>query len=558
MSFSSFQEAPVKEFIRDAVVETVSSYMEKNFGYLPEKVEVERTTQERFGDFTTNVALASARRVGKLPRDLASELAGLLSEQGKEIFSRVEVAGPGFINFTLSYPFIWQSVDSLIEGNYLAFEKRDFPRFLVEFVSANPTGPLHIGHGRGAAFGDALCRLLASTGYPVESEYYINDAGNQMKILGRSLYIRYLQLHGIETEMPEDHYQGEYLVDLARELIREKGDSFVPYDEAHLEFFVEYAGEKILEGIRKDLEDFRVSFDRWYSEKSLHDRGTVDRSIEKLKELGFVYEKDGALWFRSTEFGDDKDRVVVRQNGEKTYFAADIAYHLDKFERGYDKLIDIWGADHHGYVNRLKAAVQALGRSADDLEVILVQFVTLIKDGKSVSMSTRAGQFETLRDVMNEVGTDAARFFYLMRSAHSHLEFDLDLAKETTSENPVYYVQYAHARICSLFREAGERGFAISGKLSVSGLEGDEDRSIMMKLLDFRDLLGEAARALEPHRIPFYLIELARLFHSYYNKYRFLDEERELSLRRLALASAVREVLKKGLEIIGVSAPERM
>ncbi len=550
----------MKEIIRAAVVEHLLEFFESRFGIHPDRVDVEKTTSENFGDYTTNAALVHSKRLSRKPRELADEIRDFLSEreEGRR-FSRIEVAGPGFVNLYLSREFVWELVDSILSGgDYLSIEKKEGPRFLVEFVSANPTGPLHVGHGRGAAFGDALCRLLEFAGYPVDSEYYINDAGNQMKVLGKSLYIRYLQMLGEDIELPDDHYRGEYLIDIAREIVEERGGEFMPYDERHLDFFVKYAGDRILGDIRKDLEDFNVTFDRWFSERELHEKGGVDRAISVLKEKGYIYEKDGALWFKSTDFGDDKDRVVVKSDGEKTYFAADIAYHLDKFRRGYQSIVDVWGADHHGYVKRLASAIEALGYSPDQFRVILVQFVTLMKGGKAVSMSTRAGEFETLRQVLDEVGADAARFFYLMRSAHSHLEFDLDLAKETSSENPVYYVQYAHARICSLFREARERGIEVPEVLSVKGLEGDEEIAILKKVLEFRDVVIESASSLEPHRIPFYLIELARMFHSYYNRHRILTDDLESSLKKLALARAVGEVVRTGLGIIGVTAPEKM
>lgn len=523
-------------------------------------VEVPR--QEQHGDFTTNAALQVARRIGRKPREAAAALVDAIrAEDVQRRFASLEVAGPGFINIVLSDE-AWREVlaAALRAGRrFGASDRGRGCRVLVEFVSANPTGPLHVGHGRGAAVGDAIARILAFSGYEVAREYYVNDVGNQMDNLGRSLRARYLEAGGREAPLPEDGYRGRYLADLARAFRGEVGARYddVPEDEA-LPVFRATACERILSGIREDLERFRVTYENWFREESLHAGGEVRDAIEEFRARGQLYERDGALYFRSEALGDEKDRVLVRSDGRTTYFAADVAYHRHKYRAGYDRMINVWGADHHGYAPRLRAALAGLGLDPERLQILLVQFVTLYRDGAAVQMSTRSGEFVTLREVLDEVGTDAARFFYLMRSVHSHLDFDLTLAKTQSSDNPVYYIQYVHARICSIFREAEARGVVPEANPPLSALCLPDEVGLIKAVARFPDVVGEAERLLEPHRIPFYLLELARSFHAFYHNHRFLGETPERTQARLALARAVRDVVATGLELIGVSAPERM
>jgi len=527
---------------------------------IPVSVEIPR--QEEHGDFSTNAAMQLSRHLGKKSRDVARELSDAIRrEDDRGWIASLSVAGPGFINIVLSDD-AWREVvaTALRKGDrFGSSDQGKGQKILIEFVSANPTGPLHVGHGRGAAVGDALARILSFEGYEVDTEYYVNDVGNQMDNLGRSLYSRYLQECGVEAQLPEDGYHGDYLVALARQFRGEAGDRYkaVPTEEA-LPLFRKVACDRILDGIRKDLEDFRVRFDRWFREETLHRDGEVKGAIEKLRSRGLLYESEGAVFFKSEAHGDEKDRVLVRADGRTTYFAADVAYHRHKFLQGYARMIDLWGADHHGYAPRLLAAMRGLGEDEERLEILLVQFVTLLREGKTVQMSTRSGEFTTLREVMDEVGPDAARFFYLLRSFHSHLEFDLTLAKTQSSENPVYYIQYVHARICSIFREAAVRETPLSGHPPLSSLSLPDELALMKKVARFPDVVSEAARLREPHRIPFYLLELSREFHAFYQNHRFLGETPERTQGRLALAKAVKTVAGIGLSLIGVSAPERM
>jgi arginyl-tRNA synthetase len=527
---------------------------------IPVSVEIPR--QEEHGDFSTNAAMQLARSLGKKPRDVAGELVEAIRQEDVDGWiASLSVAGPGFINIVLSDD-AWREVvaTALRKGDrFGASDQGKGEKVLLEFVSANPTGPLHVGHGRGAAVGDALARILSFEGYEVATEYYVNDVGNQMDNLGRSLFARYLQECGVEAQLPEDGYRGEYLAALAREYRAEAGDRYksVSAPDA-LPVFRKVACDRILEGIRKDLGDFRVAFGNWFREEKLHRDGDVKDSIEELRGRGMLYESDGAVFFRSEAHGDEKDRVLVRADGRTTYFAADVAYHRHKFRRGYTRMIDLWGADHHGYAPRLLAALRGLGMEESRLEVLLIQFVTLIRDGKAIQMSTRSGEFTTLREVLEEVGTDAARFFYLLRSYHTHLDFDLTLAKTQSAENPVYYIQYLHARICSIFREAAARETPLSDPPPLSALSLPDELALMKKVARFPDVVSEAARLREPHRIPFYLIELAREFHAFYQNHRFLGETPERTQGRLALAKAVMTVVRTGFSLIGVSAPERM
>ncbi len=529
-------------------------------GEIPVSVEIPR--QEGHGDFSTNAALQLAGLLERKPRELAPKLLDSIRQEDREGWFRdLSVAGPGFINIVLSEE-TWRKVlaAALVQGErFGAVEQREGDRVLIEFVSANPTGPLHVGHGRGAVVGDALARILAFTGCRVTTEYFVNDVGNQIDNLGKSLHARYLQACGKEAYLPQDGYQGEYLLDIAGELRNEVGDRYLSLSEAEaLPVFRKAACDRILDGIRKDLEEFRVRFDRWFREEELHRSGAVAEVIKELGDRGQSYEAGGAVYFRSESHGDEKDRVLVRADGRTTYFASDLAYHREKFRRGITKAIDIWGADHHGYAPRVAAALRGLGECEDRLEILLVQFVSLIREGKAVQMSTRSGEFTTLREVMDEVGVDAARFFYLLRSFHSHLDFDLTLAKTKSSENPVYYIQYVHARICSIFREAADRGVVLQDAPTLSLLTLPDEVKLMKKIARFPDVVYESARTREPHRIPFYLLDLSREFHAFYQNHRFLGETPERTQARLALATAVRNVVSTGLNLIGVSAPERM
>ena len=529
-------------------------------GEIPVSVEIPR--QEEHGDFSTNAALQLAGLLERKPRELAPKLLDSIRQEDREGWFRdLSVAGPGFINIVLSEE-TWRKVlaSALLQGErFGAVEQREGDRVLIEFVSANPTGPLHVGHGRGAVVGDALARILSFTGCRVTTEYFVNDVGNQIDNLGKSLHVRYLQACGKEAYLPQDGYQGEYLLDLAGELRNEVGDRYLSLSETEaLPVFRKAACNRILDGIRKDLEEFRVRFDRWFREEELHRSGAVAEVIKELGDRGQSYEAEGAVYFRSESHGDEKDRVLVRADGRTTYFASDLAYHREKFRRGITKAIDIWGADHHGYAPRVAAALRGLGESEDRLEILLVQFVSLIREGKVVQMSTRSGEFTTLREVMDEVGVDAARFFYLLRSFHSHLDFDLTLAKTKSSENPVYYIQYVHARICSIFREAADRGVVLQDGPPLSLLTLPDEVKLMKKIARFPDVVYESARTREPHRIPFYLLDLSREFHAFYQNHRFLGETTERTQARLALATAVRNVVSTGLNLIGVSAPERM
>ncbi len=535
-------------------------------GLLPREIslrfQVEPPKVEEHGDYATNVALSLAGQAKRNPREMALWFAERLGSK-KDLFSKVEVAGPGFINFFIA-PAYWQQVPKKIltlGEKYGQSQVGQGQKVQVEFVSANPTGPLHIGHGRGAAVGDTLARVLSWAGFEVEKEYYINDVGRQMRILGQSVYLRAKELGGEKLDFPKDHYQGEYIRELARELLALEPDLLTKPEEEAIEIAKNFAVEKILSGIRKDLEDFGVTYDSWFSEKSLYESSEVKKALDLLKEKGLLYEKEGALWFKAADFGDEKDRVVIRATGEPTYFASDIAYHHHKFlTRGYDQVVDIWGADHHGYIPRLKAAVKALGIEPERLQVILIQMVNLIEGGELKSMSTRAGEFVTLRELLDEVGRDATRFIFLTRRADSPLDFDVDLAKRQSQENPVYYVQYAHARLASIFRKAEEAQVELKPltEIDFSLLNEPEDFTLL-KLLDyFPDVIEGAALKREPHRLTFYLLDLATAFHNYYTKHRFLGEDKGLTQARLALAKALKQVIAQGLWLLGVSAPERM
>ncbi|MCB9480917.1 MAG: arginine--tRNA ligase [Desulfobacteraceae bacterium] len=523
--------------------------------------DVSDTKNKDHGDIAANIAMVSAKVLKKAPLKIAEILTELIDE---DFIEKIEIAGPGFINFFIRKSSFPPMLGEIFEKgeNFGSNEYGLGKKIMVEFVSANPTGPLHIGHGRGAAVGDATASVLKKCGYEVTREYYINDSGRQIKTLGNSVYLRYLELMGKEIDFPQDHYQGDYISDIAKELENKYGRSLLENDENEsVSICAKYAADSILKGIEEDLNAFNVIFDNWYSEQSLYDSNKVFSTIEFFENKNLIYEKDGAKWFRTTDYGDEKDRVVVRSNGDTTYFASDISYHMDKFQRGFNELVDVWGADHHGYINRIKACIEASGHDSSDFHVILVQLVTLLRSGKLVQMSTRSGEFDTLKEVVDEVGVDAARFFFLMRSYDSGLDFDLDLAKKKSSENPVYYVQYVHARISSIIEKA-EKDFSYTENdimgADLSLLDKDEEIELIKTLMKYKEAVLNAGKEKQPHRVTFYLMELAGSFHSYYNMHKVLTEDKGLSCSRLYLVKAVKEVVKNGLNLLGVSAPEKM
>ena len=556
-------------------------------------IPIERSRGDGHGDFASPIALALARAAKRRPRDIAERIVARLPKSAS--IESVAIAGPGFINFTVSSDSFADVVRRILVSG-LEFARTGYGsgrRVQVEFVSANPTGPLHVGHGRGAAYGASVANLLEAAGYDVQREYYINDAGRQMHILALSVWLRYLELRGRKVQFPSNGYRGEYVRDIAAALERDVGGDFVvdvesliqgvPADapdggdkEVHVDALIAAARSMLgperygrvfalardleVDDVRSDLEEFRVVYDEWFSERALVDAGDVERVVERLRARDHVYERDGALWFRSSAFGDEKDRVVVRENGESTYFASDIAYAANKFERGFERAIYVWGADHHGYIARVKAAVQALGYDPDAVEILIVQFAILYRGGERVQMSTRSGEFVTLRELRNEVGTDAARFFYVMRRCEQHLDFDLELAKSRSNDNPVYYVQYAHARISSVLRQCEERGMTsgVSPEAAFETLVEAGPIALMRTLARYPEVLANAARGLEPHLVTAYLRELAAQFHAFYNAHTFLVADGAVRGARLSLAAATRTVLADGLALLGVSAPESM
>lgn len=526
-------------------------------------VSVEEPKVGAHGDLATNFAMASAARLQMPPRKIAETILRHLPDS-EGLIGKAEIAGPGFINFFI-HPSAWHPVLAEIHAKGDRFGAVDLgggQKTQVEFVSANPTGPLHIGHGRGAVVGDTIASILAFCGHDVDREYYINDAGRQIHTLGKSVFLRCRQLSGQKVDFPQDAYQGDYIYDIARAVMAEKGQGFCDLDEeTAVAQCADRAAAEILAGIRQDLESLGVGFDCWFSERQLYDSGKVREAIRFFSDQGLIYEKEGALWFAATAHGDEKDRVVVRKNGQTTYFASDIAYHLDKYERGYQQVIDVWGADHHGYVPRLSAAISAMGKKPDQFRVILTQLVNLLREGKPVSMSTRAGQFVTLRDVIDEVGRDAARFLFLTRHHESPLDFDLEVAKAQTNDNPVYYVQYVHARIASIRKKAAEeKGITETepGPAALARLSEPEEIDLMRQVDRYPETVEAAATLMEPHRIAYYLMDLAALFHAYYNKHRVLNDDPGLTAARLYMVVAVQKVIRNGLNLLGVSAPESM
>jgi arginyl-tRNA synthetase len=581
----------VKKQIQELIAQSLKILESKEILATTEQINitVENSRDSSHGDFASNIAMVLAKVAKTNPRQLAETIVENLPES--DVLEKTEIAGPGFINFFLKQNAHQSIVIDILEkgDHYGDSTIGNNTSTLVEFVSANPTGPLHIGHGRGAAYGAVVSNLLKKAGYKVSCEYYVNDAGRQMDILAVSVWLRYLQLNNENIPFPENAYQGSYINDIATSLNKEHADKFdtsnekllLLFDEEDAELKIdslikhakEELGEEsyqnifdealntILSNIKNDLNGFGVEFDNWFSERSLVDDGTVNKCIEKLTNSDWIYEKDGAQWFRSSKLGDEKDRVLIRENGLATYFASDIAYHLSKVERGFKKIIDIWGADHHGYIARVKASMQALELDPDKLEILLVQFATLYRGKEKLQMSTRSGEFITLQELQDEVGKDATRFFYIMRKSEQHLDFDMELAKSQSNDNPVYYIQYAHARICSVFRQMSEKGYTYEQKTALkelSVLTEQQEIKLLGTLARYPEVIENAAQAFEPHQLVYYLKDLANDFHSYYNTSQFLIDDNKIRNARLVLIMAIKQVIKNGLSLLGVSSPEEM
>ena len=546
----------LKNEIKQAVV-TAGLAQEQE---LPDVI-LEVPKDKSHGDYATNMAMQLARIAKKAPRQIAEDIVNHINREKGHIKS-IEIAGPGFINFFLDTSYLTELIPEILQSvdQYGSSEAGNGKKIQIEFVSANPTGSLHLGHARGAAVGDVLIRVLNKAGYKASAEYYINDAGNQIENLARSIEARYFEAIGQERELPEDGYHGKDIIALGKELAKEHGDALAKMDDIErIGFLRRFGVEHLISGIRTDLEDFRVSFDVWFSETSLYQSGEITDTLEKLKAGGHTFEEDGALWLKSTAFGDDKDRVLIKSDGTYTYLTPDIAYHRNKIERGFDKLINVWGADHHGYIPRMKAALAALGYDPERLDVIIIQLVSLFKNGEKVKMSKRTGKAVTLRELMEEVGTDAMRYFFAMRSSDSHLDFDMDLAVSRSNENPVFYVQYAHARICSMLKKAEEYDRADFNGYTFTYIESEKEIELLKKLGEFPEAIAEAAERLAPQRLTNYAFELAAALHSFYNAEKVIDsEDKEKTIERVALMKAVRITLKNALELIGVEAPEQM
>ncbi|MFD1780375.1 arginine--tRNA ligase [Fredinandcohnia salidurans] len=546
----------LKAEIKDSVVKAGLATEDQ----IPEVV-LELPKDKAHGDYATNMAMQLARVAKKAPRMIAEEIVANF-DKSKASIEKIEIAGPGFINFYMNNSYLTDLIPTILTAGEAYGETTvgNKQKVQVEFVSANPTGDLHLGHARGAAVGDSLSNILQKAGYEVSREYYINDAGNQINNLAKSVEARYLQALGQEAEMPEDGYHGQDIVGIGKRLAEEFGDKYVSMDEKErFAFFREYGLKYEMEKLQKDLEEYRVRFDVWYSETSLYNNGKIDRALEAIRNAGHIYEEDGATWFRSTTFGDDKDRVLIKNDGSYTYLTPDIAYHQDKLERGFEKLINVWGADHHGYIPRMKAAIQALGYDKDTLEVEIIQLVHLFKDGEKMKMSKRTGKAVTMRELTEEVGLDAVRYFFAMRSSDTHLDFDLDLAVSQSNENPVYYAQYAHARICSMLRSGDEMNIALDGDYALDYINSEKEVDLLKKLGEFPAAVTEAAEKRIPHRITNYINELAAALHSFYNAEKVLDQDNlEKTKARLALMKAVQITLQNSLKLIGVSAPEKM
>ncbi|NPC94485.1 arginine--tRNA ligase [Bacillus sp. WMMC1349] len=546
----------LKQEIKEAVIKAGLAEVSD----IPEVV-LEVPKDKSHGDFSTNMAMQLAKIAKKAPRNIAEEIVTSF-DKSKASIDKLEIAGPGFINFYMDNQYLTNLIPAVLQAGeaYGETNTGGGAKVQVEFVSANPTGDLHLGHARGAAVGDSLCNILEKSGYDVSREYYINDAGNQINNLALSVEVRYFEALGKEKPMPEDGYRGEDIKGIGQKLAEEFGDRFIHQEESErLAFFREYGLKYELAKLREDLEDFRVPFDVWYSETSLYQNGKIDEALDTLREKGHIYEKDGATWFRSTAFGDDKDRVLIKSDGSYTYLLPDIAYHKDKLARGFDKLINIWGADHHGYIPRMQAAIEALGHKKGTLEVEIIQLVHLYKNGEKMKMSKRTGKAVTMRDLIDEVGLDAVRYFFAMRSADTHMDFDLDLAVSSSNENPVYYAQYAHARICSMLRQGEEKGLSFEGNLDLTKITSEKEYDLLKVIGGFPEAVTDAALKRIPHRVTNYIFELSSVLHSFYNAEKVLDPaDEEKSRARLALMKATQITLNNALTLIGVSAPEKM
>ena len=553
-------EMQIKGILAGAI-ELAMAAGEFDLDSVPE-IQLEVPKDQKNGDFATNLSLKLAKQLKKSPMDIAGTILAHV-DQSDPSFDKVAAVPPGFINFHLRYRAVVSVVERVLkEGDrYGESNAGAGKKINVEFVSSNPTGPLTVGHGRQATIGDVLSNALSFCGYDVTREYYYNDAGGQMDMLTRSVHARYQELFNTDYPFPEDGYQGDYIREVAERVREREGDKYVGKDDKEtLEFFRPLAVLRMINMIDRSLRDYGLTFDVWSRESALYSEGKVDRAIELLRKRGYLYDEEGAVWFKSSEFGDEKDRVIIRSNGEKTYFAGDIAYHMDKHERGFDRAINIWGADHHGYVPRMKGVVKALGYDEEFLECIVHQMVSFVREGREVKMSTRRGQFITLDELVKEVGLAVTRFFFIMRSADSHLVFDLDLAKKESNENPVYYIQYAHARISSIMKNAAENEIDLAGlaEADLSLLTEPEETSLMKEISRFPSVVENAAENREIHRIATFILELVGLFHSYYNKHRVICEDEHLTFARLALVEAIRQVVKNALGLLGIEAPERM
>ncbi len=549
----------IREKIRKILEDALKDLGERGLNVNGIEVVIEIPKQKEFGDYSTPLPLLVAQKNKKPPLEIACELVDSLKTE--DIFEKIEIAGPGFINFFISDQLLIDVIKYIRKDldNFVKIPNT-YKKIQIEFGSINPTGPMHIAHARGVVIGDSLVNLFRRVEWNAEKEFYINDAGNQIDLLGESLYSRYLEIQGINYEFPKEGYRGEYLKDLAYELLNEKGKIDAMDEKEKKEFFREYALNKMLENIKKTLQDFGVEYDCWFSERSLHRDGKLNEVLEILKKKGYIYTKDSAIWFSSTKFGDENDRVLVKRDGSPTYFLADIAYHFDKIKRGFDWIIDVWGADHHAHVKRVEASLQALGFSPDILDVILVQMVRLLRGKEEVKISKRTGDFITLGEVQEEVGKDPIRFFFLLRSADSQLDFDIELAKKQAVDNPVYYVQYAHARCCSILRQAKEKNINLEDLDSenLTLLKDKKEKELLILLMRYPDKLRDIIRTLEIHLLPHYLLELATAFHTFYDSCRVLTEDRKLTLARLNLVDSVRIIINDGLKILGISSPERM
>lgn len=549
-------QSKLKDEIRAAVIKANLATEDQ----IPDVI-LEVPKEKSHGDYSTNMAMQLARVAKKAPRVIAEALIENF-DRSKASIEKMEMAGPGFINFYMNNAYLTDLIPTVLDAGekYGETTVGGKQKVQVEFVSANPTGDLHLGHARGAAVGDSLCNILAKAGYDVSREYYINDAGNQINNLALSVEARYFQALGMDKAMPEDGYHGADIIGIGKSLAEEFGDKYVNVDEQErFEFFREYGLKYEMAKLQKDLEDFRVKFDVWYSETSLYKNGKIDEALKVLTKNGYIYEEEGATWLRSMDFGDDKNRVLIKQDGSYTYLTPDIAYHKDKLDRGFEKLINIWGADHHGYIPRMKAAIQSLGYAADALEVEIIQLVHLYKNGEKMKMSKRTGKAVTMRDLVDEVGLDATRYFFAMRSSDTHMDFDLDLAVSESNENPVYYAQYAHARICSILRSGEEQGITVDKNADFTLIGAEKEIELLKKLGEFPQAVGEAAVKRVPHRVTNYIMELASTFHSFYNAEKVLDSEQpERTKARLALIKTVQITLRNALALIGVSAPEKM